>query len=103
MFLFGVTFCHFLVWALVENDYLLVKIERDEHFISKILPKLDDYFFTILLPEVVSRKNYLSSDNKQKHYCICFEPIITCVTNLAVKLSGTTVFVCQSLQHQKGH
>ena len=57
-------------------------MERDEHFISKALPKLDDYFFAVLLPEVVSRKNDLSSDNKQKHYCICqrpcFEPMISC-------------------------
>ena len=53
------------MWAPVENDYLLVSIERDEHFISKILPKLYDYFFAALLPEVVSRKSNLSSDYKQ--------------------------------------
>ena len=71
MFLLGVKFCDFFVWIPVENDYLLVRIERDDHFISKVLPKLDDYFFAVLLLEVVSRKNDISSDNKQKHYCIC--------------------------------
>ena len=40
MFLPGVKFCNFFVWAPVENDYLLVSIERDEYFISKALPKL---------------------------------------------------------------
>ena len=44
MFLLGIRFCDFFVWTLVENDYLLVRIERDKHFISNILPKLDDYF-----------------------------------------------------------
>ena len=45
MFLLGVRFCDFSVWTPVENDYLLVRIERDEHFISENLPKLDDHFF----------------------------------------------------------
>ena len=40
------------------------------------------FFFAFLLPEVVTRKNDLSSDNKQKHYCICqmtcFKPMIAC-------------------------
>ena len=80
MFLSGVRFCDFFVWAPVENDYLLVRIETDEHFISEILPKLDDYFFAVLLPEVVSRKIDLSSDNQQKHYCICQRPCFESMT-----------------------
>ena len=72
MFLFGVKFYNFIGWKPVEKYYLLVRIERDEYFISQALPKLDDiFFFAFLLPEVVSRKNDLSSDNKQKHYFIC--------------------------------
>ena len=51
MFLLGVMFCDFFVWTPVENDYLLVRMERDEHFISKFFPKLDDYFCAVLLPE----------------------------------------------------
>ena len=35
MFLKSVRFCDFFVWTPVENDYLLVGIERDEQFISK--------------------------------------------------------------------
>ena len=48
MFLLGLRFCDFFVWTPVENDYLLVRVERGEHFISKILPKLDDYFYAVL-------------------------------------------------------
>ena len=81
MILFGVKFCVFFVCTPAENYYLLVRIERDQQFISKALPNLDD-FFAVLLPEVVSRKNDLSSDNKQKYYWICqrlcFEPMIVC-------------------------
>ena len=35
IFLLGVRFSDFFVWTPVENDYLLDRIERDEHFISK--------------------------------------------------------------------
>ena len=45
MFLLAVRFCDLFLWTPVENDYLLVRIEKDKHFISEILPKLDDYFF----------------------------------------------------------
>ena len=45
MFLLGVKFCNFFVWTPVENDYLLVRIERDEYFISKALPKLFFFLF----------------------------------------------------------
>ena len=44
MFLLCVRFSDFFVWTPVENDYLLVRIERDEHFISNTFPKLDEYF-----------------------------------------------------------
>ena len=70
------------MWTAAQNDYLLVRTEKDENFISKILQKLDGYFLAVLLPELVSRKNDLSNDNKQKRYCICqkpcFEPMIAC-------------------------
>ena len=47
MFLFGVKFYNFIGWTPVEKYYLLVRIERDEYFISQALPKLDDFFFCI--------------------------------------------------------
>ena len=44
--------------------------------------KLQNYFFKVLLPEVVTCKNDICADNKQKYYCICrrpcFEPMIAC-------------------------
>ena len=36
MFLLGVRFYDFFVWTSVGIDYLLVRIERDKHFVSKI-------------------------------------------------------------------
>ena len=36
--------------------------------------KLQDYFFKVLLPEVVTCKNDIFTDNKQKCYCICRRP-----------------------------
>ena len=45
MFLFGVKFYNLIGWKPVEKYYLLVRIERDEYFISQALPKLDDFFF----------------------------------------------------------
>ena len=39
-------------------------------------------FFTILLPEIVTRRNDVCLDDKQKNYCICnrpcFKPMIDC-------------------------
>ena len=94
------------MWTPLENDYLLVRIERDEHFILNILPKLDDTFFAVLLPEVVFGKYDLSSDNKQKHYCICqrpcFESMIAC-DKLGCDVEWYHYVWCQSLEHQKGH
>ena len=44
--------------------------------------KLQNYFYKVLLPEVITRKNDICADNEQKYYCICrrpcFEPLITC-------------------------
>ena len=44
--------------------------------------KLQNYFLIVLLPEIVTRKNDICADNKQKYYFICrrpcFEPTITC-------------------------
>ena len=49
---------------------------------SDMMKRLNDYFFTYLLPEIVTRRNDVSLDNKQKPYCVCkrpcFEPMIGC-------------------------
>ena len=44
--------------------------------------KLNDYFFTIFFPEIITKRNYVCLDNKQKNYSICnkvwVEPVIAC-------------------------
>ena len=103
MFLFGVRFCDVFMLIPVENDYLLVRIERNENCVSEILPK-SNYFFAFLLTELVIFP---------VTYCYC-KRIITFVrghvlrpsypvAKLTGTLSGIVLFQCQSLQHQKGH
>ena len=58
---------------------LLVCVQRDADFVSETINKLNDFFFTILLPEIVTRRNDVCLDN---NYCICntpcFELMIAC-------------------------
>ena len=75
-------FVIFFIWAPLLNinvaNTLLVRVQRDADFISEMIKELKGCFFTILLPEIVTRRNY----NKQKNYCICnrpcFKPMIAC-------------------------
>ena len=57
-------FCNFFIWTpLVDTSVantLLVHVQRDADFISEMINKLNDYFFTILLPEIVTRRNDVS-------------------------------------------
>ena len=61
---------------------LLVCVHRDADLILEMIKKLNDYFSTILLAEIVTRRNDVCLDNKQKNYRICnrpcFEPMIAC-------------------------
>ena len=76
MFLLGVRFCDVFMLIPVENDYLLVRIERNENCVSEILPK-SNYFFAFLFPELVIFP---------VTYCYC-----------------KRITTCQSLQHQNDH
>ena len=75
-------FCDFFICAPLLNinvaNTLLVRVQRDADFISEMIKELKECFFTILLPEIVTRRNY----NKQKNYGICnrpcFKPMIAC-------------------------
>ena len=49
---------------------LSVRVQRDADFMSEMNKKLNDYLFAILLPEIVTRRNDVSLDNKQKNCCI---------------------------------
>ena len=79
-------FFDFFIWTpQVDTNVAntsLVHVQRDAGFISEIIKKLNDYFFTILLPEIVTKRNDVCLGNKQKNYCICnrpcFEPMIAC-------------------------
>ena len=78
--------CDFFIWTPLVNtnvaNALLVRVQRDADFISEMIKELNDYFFNILLPEIVTRRNDVCLDNKQENYCICnrpcFEPMIVC-------------------------
>ncbi|XP_047142692.2 uncharacterized protein LOC124816975 [Hydra vulgaris] len=73
-------YCDFFVWA--PNHYLLIRVTKDLEFIDEMMSLLWKYFIECLLPEVVTRKNDVCLDNKQKYYCTCkrpcFEPMIAC-------------------------
>ena len=74
------------IWTPLLNtnvaNTLSVRVQRKADFISEMIKKLDNDFCTILLPEIVTRRNYMCFDNKQKNYCICnrscFESMIAC-------------------------
>ena len=62
LLILDMNFCHFFIWtpllhyALLLNA-LLVRFQRDADFLSEIIKKLNDYFFTILLLKIVIRRN----------------------------------------------
>ena len=86
LLILDMNFCDFFIWTPLWNtnvaNTLLVRVDHDADFISEMNKKLKDYFFTIVLPEIVTRRNDVCLDNKQKNYCICnrpcFEPRIAC-------------------------
>ena len=84
MMILNKQYCDFFIWTPLEDEenYLLIKCPRDDHFINEMKVKLNSYFFEFVLSEVVTRKNDVCFDNKQKNYCICnrpcFEPMIAC-------------------------
>ena len=86
LLILDMNFCDFFIWTSLVNtnvaNTLLVRVQRDAECISEMIKKLNEYFFNILLPETVTRRNDVCLDNKQKNYCICnrpcFELMIAC-------------------------
>ena len=86
LLILDMNFCDFFIWTPLLNtnvaNTLFARVHRDADFILEMIKKLNNYFFTILLPEIVTRRNDVCLDNKQKNYCICnrpcFEPMIAC-------------------------
>ena len=86
LLILDMNFCGYFIWTPLLNtnvaNALLVRVHRDADLIPDMIKKLNGCFFTILLPEIATRKNDVSLHNKQKNYCICnrlcFEPRIAC-------------------------
>ena len=75
-------YCDLFIWTPIENSTVTVRVLKDNTFCESMLQKLKQYFFDVLLPEVVTRKFDICADNKQRNYCYCkrpcFEPMIAC-------------------------
>ena len=86
MFILNLDYCDFFIWSPAtftdHPSYLKPHVEKNDKFIHAMFVKLQNYFFKVLLPEVVICKNNICADNKHKYYCICrrpyFEPMIAC-------------------------
>ena len=86
MLLLNLDYCDFFIWSPATSidypNYLKIYVEKNGKFINDMSVKLQNYFYKVLLPEVVTRKNDICADNEQKYYFICrrpcFEPLITC-------------------------
>ena len=55
----GRNLCEFVVYTFV--DICVISIERDEHFITKMLKKLEYFYYTYLRPALIEKylyKNY---------------------------------------------
>ena len=92
MFLHDVQKGDFLVYCPSKpSESLLVEVEREENFLGRIMPKVECYFYEILLPELLSRKRDETTQNDRKVSCKCrrlvFGNMITC-SNLSCKIKS---------------
>ena len=87
LLMLDMNFCDFFIWTPLVNtnagNTLLVRVvDVMQTLYRELLRNLNDYFFTISLPEIVTRRNDMCLDNKHKNYSICnrpcFEPMIVC-------------------------
>ena len=86
MFILNWDYCDFFIWSpgtfTDHPNYLKIHVEKNDEFKNAMFVKLQNYFFKVLLPEVVTHKNDICADNKQKYHCFCrrpcFEPMIAC-------------------------
>ena len=86
MFILNLDYCDFFIWSPATStdypNYLKIHVEKNDELINYMPVKLQNYFFKMLLPELVTGKNDICADTKQKYYYICrrpcFEPMIAC-------------------------
>ena len=72
LLILDMNFYEFFTWTPLSNinaaNILLVHVQRDADFILEMVKRLNDYFLTILPPEIVTRRNDVCLDTKQKNY-----------------------------------
>ena len=60
MFILNLGYCDFSIWSTATPtdypDYLKIYVEKNDVFINDMSVKLQNYFFKVLLPEVVKHK-----------------------------------------------
>ena len=86
MFILNLDYSDFFIWSPAtftdHPNHLKIHVEKNDDFLNAMFAKLQNYFFKVLLPEVVTCQNDICADNKQEYYCICrrpcFEPMIPC-------------------------
>ena len=80
--------CDFFVWS--RTNHILIRVLKNEQFCETLLKKLSNVFRSIILPELVTRKNDPSNNNYQHVYCYCqrpsFKPMICC-SNINCKIA----------------
>ena len=90
--------CDLFIWTPIENSTVTVRVLKDDKFCKSMLQMLKQYFFNILLPELVTRKFDLC-DNKQENYCYCkwpcFESMIARVPIYKITIRGLVGIDCQ--------
>ena len=54
IYILKVEFCNFMVWT--PMGFLIIRIDRDDEFITDMLNKCDLFWFDTILPELLTRK-----------------------------------------------
>ena len=58
MFILNLDYCDFFIWSPAtftnHTNYLKIHVKRNDGFINAMFVKLQNYFFKVLLPEIVS-------------------------------------------------
>ena len=68
MFVLNLGYCDFFIWSLAtftdHPNYLKSHVKKNDEFINAMFVKLQNYFFKVLLPEVVTRMTFVLLINK---------------------------------------
>jgi len=84
-------YCDFFVWTkgTKPTDKFLIRVMKDNDFCANLLERLENVFFCVVLPELVTRKNDPKNEKVELKYCLCkrpyFNPMIAC-DNLKCKI-----------------